>query len=117
MLVRPAALAFATTCVTSTSSRAQLVIQMPLPVMASRSPALARGASAFGSAASATAGAPSGLGVHDDGCLSGTGQPAWGGVAAAAFAGKAPGTVGAGFGAGFGLGTAGPMVAGVACAI
>src|SRR4051794_23789681 len=107
MLVRPAALAFATTCATSTSSLAQLVIQMPLPVMASTSPALARGASALGSAASATAGAPRGLGVHDDGCLTGAGQPACGGVAAAAVAGNAPGTVGFGFGAGFGLGTTG----------
>src|SRR3954449_12338060 len=114
MLVRPAAFAFATTVATSTSSRAQLVIQIPLPVMASRLLAFARGASVLGRAASDTAGAPSGRGVHDDGCFFGTGQPACGGVGAAAFAGSAPGTAGLGLGVGFGLGTTGPIVACVA---
>src|SRR3954471_6505351 len=110
MLVRPAALALATTVATSTSSLAQLVTQMPLPVMALRSVALGPGRRVFGSCASATAGLPSGFGVQLEGCLAGTGQPAWGGVGAAARAGSAPGlTILAFFGDGFGLGATGPM--------
>src|SRR4051794_11615796 len=115
MLVSPAALAFATTAATSTSSWAQFVIQMPLPVIASRFVALAPGGRVLGSAASATAAAPRGFGVHEDGWCTGAGQPDCGTVGAAAFAGSAPGSAAFAAGAGFGLGTTGPSVAGVCC--
>src|SRR4051812_46041586 len=97
MLVRPAALALATVSATSTSSLAQLVIQMPLPVIALRSVALGPGGRAFGSFASATAGLPSGFGVQLEGCLVGTGQPACGGAGAATRAGSDPGLTALGF--------------------
>src|SRR4051794_8789471 len=111
MLVRPAAFAFAIVPLTSTSSLAQFVTQMPLPVIADRSVAFGRFGSALGSLLSVTAGFPSGFGVHDDGCCTGAGQPDNGGVGAAAFAGSAPGTgARVGFGLGVALGAIGPSV-------